>query len=220
MRAATRTWLVLISLLLPLGACEKKAAEQTKPVATPAAKPAPAAKPTPPKVQQPSGVTVSSEEAGFSVTFPPGFQNPNKKTTPVPTAVGVVKMHMYSSSKANGEFAAVAFNEYPDAVFEKQTMASLLDGAVNGALKNTGGKLDKQVDHAKGERPARTFYYTVQKGRRTGYGRQYLLGLKPRLYQIIFISSTKGRPTAPDIETFFGCELTPRPGQRSTGRLA
>ena len=84
-----------------------------------------------------------SEEFNFIVDFP---AVPEESVQKVPTAVGELDMNMFMLTRETGDNVvySVISSSYPKEQFINATESynnSVLDGAVNGAVKNVNGKL-------------------------------------------------------------------------------
>lgn len=86
-----------------------------------------------------------SEELAFIAEFP---GTPEKTVQQVQTAVGALDMHMIAYSTSNTDdnaFYGVIRTDYPKEQFSdisEETVKSILDGAVNGAVSNVNGTLE------------------------------------------------------------------------------
>lgn len=85
-----------------------------------------------------------SEDLAFIATFP---EEPKRTVQKVSTAVGELDMHMIMHAPASGDDNAVYSvirSDYPEEQFkdaDDEYNSNVLDGAVEGAVKNVQGKL-------------------------------------------------------------------------------
>jgi hypothetical protein len=137
--------------------------------------------------EPPPGVTLESPEGKFSVVLPDSFPSPELSTKQVATEIGDIAMHLYTSSKSDGSAFIISYNDYPDSAFVKET-ARMMDDIRDGALGNMDAKLESQKDFTFEGHPARTLNFSLASAGQNGYGRLQYYIVRPRLYQIIFLS--------------------------------
>ena len=135
----------------------------------------------------PPGIKVESQEGRFSLFLPDSFPSPEFSTKQVTTEAGAIDMHLYTSSKSDGSAFILSYNDYPEFAFEKET-ERMMDDIRDGALGNMDAKLESQKDFTFEGNPARTINFSLTAEGQKGYGRLQYYIVKPRLYQIIFLS--------------------------------
>jgi len=148
-------------------------------------------------------VPVTSKEGGFTVALPPGFPQPKAETKPLKTAAGKVSMISYTSSKDDGTYAGVVYNEFPPLLLKLSSPEKILDGSQKGALKRTGGKLLRQGKTTCAGHPGRFLYFVVTQKGKTGYGRQLVCLANAKLFQLIYIGWTREELDTPEVAAFF-----------------
>ncbi|HJW28412.1 MAG TPA: hypothetical protein VJ508_04080 [Saprospiraceae bacterium] len=138
----------------------------------------------------PSGVAVESKDGKFSVILPDSFPQPEVSSKQVPTEVGEITMHLYSSDKPDGSTFIISYNDYPENAFVKET-PKMMDDIRDGALGNLGATLEGQNDFSFEGYPARSLDFSIASEGYQGYGRLQYFIAKPRLYQVIFLASDR-----------------------------
>lgn len=146
---------------------------------------------------------LSSEGGRFSVTFPSGFSKAQESTMPLETAVGKLDMKVYTATKGQGSVFMAAYIDYPENAFAAGT-EKMLDGAREGALKNLNGQVDHQEEVTLDGNPGRSMTFTGKTGGMDVYGRVDYYIVKPRLYQILFLSQDKAMVEDAGITEAFG----------------
>ncbi|MBI4412134.1 MAG: hypothetical protein HY541_06600 [Deltaproteobacteria bacterium] len=206
----------VIALLLVMGlvSCGKKGekVEGTAPQA-PAEAPAggvtePAT--TPPTAEAPAGteapvappVVVSSPEGKFTLTLPSGFANPNMESVPVTTDAGQLTMTTYMAEAGRG-LVMFSFLDYPETVFASRSVAQMLDGGRDGALQSMKATLEKQEDFKYEENQGRSIFFNLDDQGKKAYGRIDYLVVKPRLYQVGYLSHDQAEIAKADVQGYF-----------------
>lgn len=154
------------------------------------------------KAAPPVGVKLGSREGRFNVEFPPGFTNPEQRTVEVETPAGKLPMTLYTSSQDTSSAYMIAFLDYPLDAFQAG-IEKMLDGAREGALKNMNATLEKQESVTLSGHPGRSITFKGTSQGKEVFGRIDYYIAKPRLYQILFLTSNKARVTTPEITKCF-----------------
>lgn len=149
-----------------------------------------------------TGVELNSQEGRFSVEFPAGFTDPAENVVEVEIPGGTLPMTMYTASKGATSAYLVAFLDYPEESFE-QGIESMLDGAREGALKNMNATLESQKSITLNGHPGRSITFAGFSGEQRVYGRIDYFIAKPRLYQVLYLTSSKTKVNAPEITACF-----------------
>jgi len=152
--------------------------------------------------QPPEGVDLGSSQGRFNVKFPPGFTNPQEGTKEVETPAGKLMMTIYTSAQDTTSAYMVAYLDYPEEAFNAGIEA-MLDGAREGALKNMSATLEKQESVTLSGHPGRSMTFNGTSQGRPVYGRIDYYIAKPRLYQILFLTSNKEQVSSPEITACF-----------------
>lgn len=136
------------------------------------------------------GTLLESEEGRFSVRIPVGFSSPEESTVPLETAVGKLDMKVFTAVKGAGAVIMAAYIDYPEEAFAAGT-EKMLDGARDGALKNLNGKLSSQKSITLLGHPGRSITFSGTSAGTKLFGRVDYFIVKPRLYQLLYISQKK-----------------------------
>jgi hypothetical protein len=148
------------------------------------------------------GMELASDQGEFSVKIPEGFSNPEESTMPLETAAGKLNMKVFTSSKGEGAVFMTAYIDYPDSAF-RNGEETMLDGAREGALKNLNGQVVRQESKTLDGNPGRSVTFTGKSGATDVFGRVDYYLVKPRLYQVLFLSQTKEMVDDPGISASF-----------------
>ncbi|HTY08301.1 MAG TPA: hypothetical protein VMF29_03975 [Candidatus Edwardsbacteria bacterium] len=128
---------------------------------------------------------------------------PKRSVTPVQTAIGPIDMIQYSSGGGNS-YTALAYADYPSFIANAPAL-SLLEGARDGALKNTNAKLVEDKERHLGEFLGKEIKADLPVA---GYGmRAFIFLVKRRLYQIIIVGTKDEISSARADSIFFSFEL-------------
>lgn len=119
----------------------------------------------------------ASAEGGFAVLFP---GTPQETTLPLNTPSGAVTLRIYGADRPGQAMYFVSYADFPAAVLRFDTN-TLLDGVVNGAVRNVQGTLLSQQPISLGGFPGRETRVQAPGGKILRY-RTFLV--KQRLYQI------------------------------------
>lgn len=149
-----------------------------------------------------AGVVVNSQEGKFSLILPSGFTNPAAEMVPVATDVGPLTMTTYLSESPRG-LVMFSFLDYPASVFETRSVAQMLDGGREGALQSMNATLEKQEDFTFEGNQGRSIYFNLDDQGEKAYGRIDYLVVKPRLYQLGYLSHDQAEMAKPDVAGYF-----------------
>jgi hypothetical protein len=139
----------------------------------------------------PHGMALESQEGRFSVVLPDSsFPRPEKSAQKVSTEVGEITLYLYTSDKSDGSAFIVSYNDYPEHAFVKE-IDMMMDDIREGALRNMGAKLESQKDFTFNGHPARSIDFSVSSEGYNGFGRLQYFIAKPRLYQMILLTSER-----------------------------
>ncbi|MBF0105900.1 MAG: hypothetical protein HQM16_11295 [Deltaproteobacteria bacterium] len=123
-----------------------------------------------------------SKEGGFVVMAPAVLTASSQVE---PTAVGDLKMNMFTGEKPDGTAYVVMYIDYPPEMIKLTDPQVMLDGAKTGALENTGGKLISEKVVSLDGHPGRIVAVAVNKGTEEGVIKTHLYLVNNRLYQIM-----------------------------------
>jgi len=124
----------------------------------------------------------SSTEGQFSVLLPAA---PTTDVKPVATQSGQVEMHFYSLTTGNTDYL-ISYADYPISLFQNTPIKSILDGARDGAVKNSQGRLITESDISLDSYPGREI--NVESSDSANLMRAHLYVVNQRLYQVIVIT--------------------------------
>ena len=140
-------------------------------------------------------VAYRSEEGGFTATFP---GNPKREVKTVNTAQGPKEMQMYSLTEDQTSFSVVV-SELPQGQLDSVGAAATLDGARDGAVANTQGKLLSELIVEVSGHPGRELKIAAAGGKATIRARLFLAN--NRLYQALVVTPTD-QAYAPRVNRF------------------
>ena len=149
-----------------------------------------------------AGSAVNSQEGKFSLTLPSGFSNPNMETVPVATEAGQLTMTTYLSEGGRG-LVMFSFLDYPETVFASRSVAQMLDGGRDGALQSMNAALEKEEDFNYEGNQGRSIYFNLDDQGHKAYGRIDYLIVKPRLYQVGYLSHDQAEIAKTDVMGYF-----------------
>lgn len=144
----------------------------------------------------PSGEWQTVNGEGFTVTMP---GTPSHETQDVASAVGPLKLHMYTVSHGFEAFMT-GYGEYPEAVFNLSKPDDIFNGAQNGVITNIKGEVVSQRSVTLNGNPGRE---VVGKSATSNLGftiRLYVV--KPKLYMQFYTQYDKDKPASADGQKF------------------
>jgi hypothetical protein len=148
------------------------------------------------------GEMVKSEAGGFTAQLPEGFPQANESTTKVPTAVGNLDMVTYMATNTNAA-CMIAYADYPSKAFAKTDLEVMLDSTRSGAMQKINGEVTKEEKITLNGHPGRSVYFSGSSSGQTLHGRFDYYIVKPRLYQVGYMSAEKGDLESPSVAAFF-----------------
>lgn len=127
----------------------------------------------------------TSKEGKFSILLP---KDPTTTSQSLDSPLGKLKMTV-TVKDYDGDIYAAAYGDLPADKVKKPHANKALDGARDGAVKNSGGKLisEKKITIGKAKYPGREILVNVGDGKHWARQRIYLVNL--RLYQTILVGS-------------------------------
>jgi hypothetical protein len=137
-------------------------------------------------------IPYESKEGRFTAKFP---SKPLVRTQNVPTAVGTLKMTMYSV-RGPGMMIAVAIADFPPKLVKKRTQKQMFDGARDRAVQQVGGKLVKETKITVQGWPGRKLMIAKKAGGQTLQMEQVFCLAKNRLYQAAVVYQLAKKPEA------------------------
>lgn len=146
--------------------------------------------------QQVTWEVFSSPKGSFSVQMP-GTPTENKQTMNTPT--GVIDIHMFILEQKGCGCYIVSYNDFPDSLIKTSSADQILDGARDGAIVKSQGKLQSEVPISINTYPGREFHVYGPDGKFAIRTRIYLV--KNRLYQVGVVTST-GKSVSSDTNKF------------------
>ncbi|MBS1911712.1 MAG: hypothetical protein JST22_06985 [Bacteroidetes bacterium] len=150
------------------------------------------------------GTEFTSKEGKFTVKYPDGFtmSSNSESTMPLETAVGKLDMKVNTAMKGAGEVMMTAYIDYPDKAFDAG-IPVMLDGAQDGAMKNLGGTVEHREDITLDGNPGRSLTFSGKSSGTDVYGRVDYYIVKPRLYQILYLSDKKDGVSSDPVKAAF-----------------
>jgi hypothetical protein len=136
-----------------------------------------------------------AEDLAFIAYYP---QEPKRTVQKVSTAVGELDMHMIMHAPTSGDDNAVYSvirSDYPEDQFtnaDEEYNATVLDGAVNGAVSNVQGKLEFDNKIKFNGYPGRSIKIAIQGG--FIYINAYLVENSMFITQVICLTANDGNP--------------------------
>jgi hypothetical protein len=136
-----------------------------------------------------------SKDGNFSVLLP---GTPTESVQTLTAQSEQIDVQFYTLTTGNTAYM-VSYSDYPASIFQTTPIKSILDGARDGAVKNSQGRLINETDIVLGTYPGREL--NVESSDGTNVMRAHLFVVKERLYQVIVITA-KGRASSPDLKKF------------------
>jgi hypothetical protein len=129
----------------------------------------------------------TSKEGKFSILMP---KEPNTGSLNVDSPLGKLKMTL-TEKEEGGLHYAVVFADYPADKIKGFDVDKSLDGARDGSVKNSGGKLiqEKKITLGKGKYPGRELLIQLKDEKLWMRQRIYMVGL--RQYQVVLAGPEK-----------------------------
>lgn len=150
---------------------------------------APAAGVKPPAPADPAAkaakgpVTTTSKDGRFTVTMP---IKPTFKKSVVQTAAGPMDTFIYTAETAEGTYS-VGYFDLPGGVPDNDRTDAVLDGAINGMVGNTQGKLISSDSVTIAGCPARDALWTLPINNVEMQGRAQVILAGQRMYQVFVL---------------------------------
>ncbi len=148
------------------------------------------------------GEMLKSEKGSFTAQFPEGFPTPTESSTKVPTAVGNLDMITYMSTSTNAA-CMIAYADYPNKAFAGTNLETMLDSTRSGAMQKINGEVTKEEKITLNGHPGRSVYFSGSAGGQTIHGRFDYYIVKPRLFQVGYMSAEKADLESPSVAAFF-----------------
>ncbi len=146
--------------------------------------------------------TVKSAKGRFTVVFPTWFPLPTISSTKVPTDVGTLKMITFMSTSTDAA-CMVAYADYPQSAFKGTDLEEMLDSTRAGTMGNINGHVLREESITLNGYPGRTVYFSGSTDDMQLYGRFDYYIVKPRLYQVGYMSANEDDITQPNTDAFF-----------------
>jgi hypothetical protein len=135
-------------------------------------------------------------EGDFSIQLP---GTPKESVSTSNPDIGEVTIHMFNVPM--GKYAyVVAYSDYPSDFVQNNGAKKILEGARDGALSNTGGKLLEETSLDLNGDPGLGLKVESPDGKNLAQAKMYMVGT--RLYQI-FVAGPKDEEGSPDIQKYF-----------------
>jgi len=134
-------------------------------------------------------------EGDFTIQLP---GTPKEEVQVVNSQAGEIKVHLFNVPLGNFAYV-VAYSDYPADLVTSMGAEDLLNGARDGAVSNTGGKLLDESPVEIDGFPGRFLKVQSPDGSGIAQARMYMVG--NRLYQI-FVASPKADQDSEDIQSY------------------
>jgi hypothetical protein len=154
------------------------------------------------KPDGPKGVRLGSKEGRFSIYFPEGFTTPMQDTMEMETPAGKLPVTLYMAQQDTTSAYIVAYSDYPGHAFDAGVEA-MLNSAPEAALKTYNGIVEKRSNVTLNGHTGRSLVFRGTVENRTVFGRADYFIVKPRIYEILFLTSDSARVTSPEITAGF-----------------
>lgn len=141
------------------------------------------------------GDTMASRDGRYSIDFPGPAQ---ESTQTVTTGAGPTTAHILSYRSRKAEFTAL-YSDYPPGAVEGMPADRVYAGAIDGAVRGSGGKLRSSVAVQAGNVAGREAVFDAPNGAETVRVRYFLVG--SRLYQLMY-DGPKGSEKQPEATDF------------------
>ena len=140
--------------------------------------------------------TFTSDEAGFSISFP---GSPTQDAQNVNTPVGAIIMHTFMIEKSDSAYM-VAYSDYPESLANQTPPDVILSGARDGAVANVQGRLVSEIFISLQGHLGREILIEAPAAEAFARVRIYLAG--NRMYQIMALTSTQQESLADEITSY------------------
>ena len=147
-------------------------------------------------------VEVKSADGRFSVWFPPGFQPPKYETKALMEGDQSLPLHTVAV-ESDESVCLVAYSDYPAQLFELMDSQTILESVLDGAMGQLNGVVERHESLVIQGMPAVSVLFTATKAGQKTYGRYVYLVVRPRLYQVGFVSGNRAEIEKPAINQFF-----------------
>ncbi|HEY0377838.1 MAG TPA: hypothetical protein VGC87_13005 [Pyrinomonadaceae bacterium] len=138
----------------------------------------------------------------FTVTLPSGYPSFKSQKQSQPSVAGPVEFNLLMSEKPDDAFM-VGYLDFPQAVFEGNSDKKLLEGGLDGSLKNINATLEKKEDITVQGRNGVAVYGSATNTGKPYYVRfNYILD-KPRAYQVGYLAFDRANLDKPEVQAFF-----------------
>jgi hypothetical protein len=149
-----------------------------------------------------SGQSYDDPGGRFTVTLPSGYPSFKLQKQTQPSIAGPVDFNLLMSERPDDAFM-LGYLDFPQAVFEGRTDQELLEGGLNGSLKNINATLEKKEDITVQGRNGVSVYGSATNAGRPYYIRfNYILD-KPRAYQVGYLAFDRANLDKPEVQAFF-----------------
>lgn len=144
----------------------------------------------------------SSKEGRFSITLPPTFPTFQHKQQTQTTAVGDIELHTFLAESSQGA-CIVGYSDFPPASFVERSAQKMLEDGRDGALGNIKATLEKQESGTVQGHESLTVYGKGGPVEKPIYVRFKFVLVRPRAYQIGYLSYDRANLDKPGIQAFF-----------------
>jgi len=140
--------------------------------------------------------TFTSDEAGFSISFP---GSPTQDAQNVNTPIGAITMHTFMIEKSDVAYM-VAYSDYPESLVNQTPPDVILSGARDGAVANIQGRLVNEIFISLQGHLGREIIIEAPAAEAFARVRIYLV--ENRMYQIMALTSTQQESLTDEITNY------------------
>lgn len=146
----------------------------------------------------------SSSQGRFHIVLPPGYPRfKYLKKIVTNKEGGKLGTHILTSTGPNGNACLVSFADLPAASFKGRTLQQLFQQYLDGGIRDQNGTVEKQRSIRVQGYPGLSSRNSILRGGTLFHARVDLVLVRPRLYQVMFVSSNKHDLEKGEIQAYF-----------------
>ncbi len=144
-----------------------------------------------------TGFELVSEEGGFRVRLPRGFEQPKREDS----LTGAVLV--FTSTAANETVCQVAVRTFTRQELGQATSDQVMDAARDALLRPYRGAIEQEDRYIVQNCPARAVFFSGTHGDKAVFGRVDFIFASPRLYQLVVVTTFPIELDRDDVQRFF-----------------
>ncbi|MCS7080388.1 MAG: hypothetical protein NZ585_10105 [Chloracidobacterium sp.] len=144
-----------------------------------------------------TGFELVSEEGGFRVRLPRGFEQPKRQDS----SNGAVLV--FTSASANETVCQVAVRTFMRPELGNTTPDQVMDAARDALLRPYKGVIEQEDRYIVQGCPARAVFFGGTRGDKAVFGRVDFIFASPRLYQLVVVTTFPIELDRDDVQRFF-----------------